>query len=1341
MPFHRRQAFIIDGIERVLYGIDAELHRHLVEGGQLDWLGIDGLSDQLVLALGGREQKDRIHAAQPLVERIFEAWPVLGAYPFGETLAEFEFEGAFYKGHRDHVVHQLRVFLLGLWLWDHCPAIKAAMAASPEWGATDEDTFRHRWTITALFHDVGYVFEAQDPGAVHLLHPVAAELDSRLQYPLSGLLERQPRYASLRAVEQELAEDLGLPRAPAVRSVTGLSRPRRGTTPLVALEPAAVLAGLAGCPEPLDAYLRMAKDKPSTRSPGRPRFYDHGVVGAMLLVRLFEHWRGTLEALHGQDALARVPGLAEDVARLWGQVEPAGDDLRAAAAAIALHNVAELWKPGEARGEVGLLLDDLTISLDTLPLPFLLRLCDGLQEWDRPRRCLWDQNLPPILTGQELCARAEGGRLVLAFPRDPARYPALLGELDRGLAKEDVRALLACDLAVPVPSSEPPPPPSEGPKAQAFERALLDWTVREFAPAALMGLMHDRVADLALEEVYVPVCVKAPWLGRDGERWDLLERGGADDLAPSGKHGRRTVPHGELVRTSIFEATLVPELAALIPDDAVPFELLVGVAGLERLALLGEPGAGKTTVLRILALRLAQALRGEDPCAEGIFQPSALGPRAAWPVPLFLPLRELVPWMESRRLKPGALTPGRLRDWIRAQCRERCAVAMPVGYLNAALEQGRLWLMFDALDEVPDEVTRLAMARAIKGLAEQFTRCRMALTARTREYSGAAVLALEPELPTVEIAPLSRPLAERFCHRWSAARWRGDGEGEGTPPDGYVAGLLRAVHDPRLADDRLVGNPLLLTAVAVVFDDERRLPDSRAELYERCCRVLLRLRDWSEQPVGAVRLFEREPGREVKLGLLMAVAQAMHAQQDERFDQGALLTLLQEHLPAGVPAADTHARRHAAETLRQLLLTRSSLLVSSSDGRWARFIHRSFQEFLVARAMAGEPLAPETQVERLTEAQLGPWWRQTLVFLPSWHAIDRPKVARAFVEAVLTRAVRCTGAQQAEVYDLAGACLLELPQVRDTELLGAFVQPVSQEVVRTGWPLTARAALADRLGALGVTRVPESAFVPIPGGSFVMGAQSSDPEGPNFDRVAFSQEGPPQEKNLPAFALARFPVTVAQFAGFVDAGGYAERSPWREEGWAWRSERGVAGPGSWDDQREYLDRPVTQVSWYEACAFAAWLTARCQDGQTYALPNEAQWERAARGPTGGGPFPWGPDLTEGDGARANFDGAGPKHATSVGLFPTGTSPEGVEDLAGNVWEWCGDLFRRYGDGTPFTKKDFKFLADEDLLTARVVRGGSWHDPAGGCRVSCRSAGRPSGRFADVGFRLVRSGPA
>jgi hypothetical protein len=132
------------------------------------------------------------------------------------------------------------------------------------------------------------------------------------------------------------------------------------------------------------------------------------------------------------------------------------------------------------------------------------------------------------------------------------------------------------------------------------------------------------------------------------------------------------------------------------------------------------------------------------------------------------------------------------------------------------------------------------------------------------------------------------------------------------------------------------------------------------------------------------------------------------------------------------------------------------------------------------------------------------------------------------------------------------------------------------------------------------------------------------------------------------------------------------------------------------------------VSWYEVAAFAKWAGAR--------LPKEAEWEYAARG-TEGRKYPWGKE--EPDVLRANYLRTGPRHVTPVGLYPSGATPEGVQDMAGNVWESIDDWH------------------DEEQRM-RVLRGGSWYANASSLRASSRRAsyrgrGGPEVRVSDIGF--------
>ncbi|HJS74434.1 MAG TPA: SUMF1/EgtB/PvdO family nonheme iron enzyme [Vicinamibacteria bacterium] len=131
------------------------------------------------------------------------------------------------------------------------------------------------------------------------------------------------------------------------------------------------------------------------------------------------------------------------------------------------------------------------------------------------------------------------------------------------------------------------------------------------------------------------------------------------------------------------------------------------------------------------------------------------------------------------------------------------------------------------------------------------------------------------------------------------------------------------------------------------------------------------------------------------------------------------------------------------------------------------------------------------------------------------------------------------------------------------------------------------------------------------------------------------------------------------------------------------------------------DHPVVNVSWYDAMAYAAWL------GGT--LPSEPQWELAARGASGR-MYPWGNERPSR--ARANYDHTG--GTMPVGSFPEGATPERIDDLAGNVWEWCRD----------------------SLPNARVLKGGSFFNDETFLVASARNSLHPEGRGTVVGFRVA-----
>jgi formylglycine-generating enzyme required for sulfatase activity len=242
----------------------------------------------------------------------------------------------------------------------------------------------------------------------------------------------------------------------------------------------------------------------------------------------------------------------------------------------------------------------------------------------------------------------------------------------------------------------------------------------------------------------------------------------------------------------------------------------------------------------------------------------------------------------------------------------------------------------------------------------------------------------------------------------------------------------------------------------------------------------------------------------------------------------------------------------------------------------------------------------------------------------------------------------------------------------------------------------------------------------------------------------FTDEQPGHTVYLDAFWIDQTEVTVAMFRTFVEATGYettAEREGWghpwtqgpMEEEWPqvpgtdWQHPR---GPESSAED----DHPVVQVSWEDAAAYCEWA-----GGQ---LPTEAQWEKAARG-TDGRMWPWGNTY---DGALGSFCDAqcpierwkqdyfddGYAFTAPVGTFPSGASPYGALDMAGNVWEWVADWYEEdyYVDSASQNP------LGPDSGTDRAMRGGAWYDNEPWVRCTVRHQNPPWSRCDDVGFRCA-----
>ncbi len=250
----------------------------------------------------------------------------------------------------------------------------------------------------------------------------------------------------------------------------------------------------------------------------------------------------------------------------------------------------------------------------------------------------------------------------------------------------------------------------------------------------------------------------------------------------------------------------------------------------------------------------------------------------------------------------------------------------------------------------------------------------------------------------------------------------------------------------------------------------------------------------------------------------------------------------------------------------------------------------------------------------------------------------------------------------------------------------------------------ADALKADAATRLQVTNSIGMRLLWVDSGEFEMGSEESDPD-----------ERPVHGVRLDACYVSVFPVTNAQYERF-------------------RPDR----PASARKYSPDDDCPAVRLTWDESVAFCEWLSAK--EGATYRLPTEAEWEYAARGPTGR-IYPWGaspPGIDRcnlGWGTRDKWASDGHEFASPVPAFRECASPWGMCDMAGNVWEWCADFY----DEKWYAHKEASRLNPGGPRQGgtRVVRGGSFIDDVEQARSSYRGSKEPDVRASNIGFRVVR----
>ncbi len=755
--------------------------------------------------------------------------------------------------------------------------------------------------------------------------------------------------------------------------------------------------------------------------------------------------------------------------------------------------------------------------------------------------------------------------------------------------------------------------------------------------------------------------------------------------------------------------------------------------------ILGDPGAGKTTTQQRIAYDAARGLLERNPGQ----------------VPLFVRLsqqgeREPYAFLET--------------EWQRRTGMD----------FQAALNAGRVLILADGINEIPRE-KRNERLKAWMIFEQEFRGAnRLIFSGRERDYDN------QLNLPRVLVQPLDPPRIAEFLKRHQA-------EGLTELLDDPHSRLHEMAANPL--------NLFVLTMVYLQGGKNLQLLANRGRLFEAFSDWLLRNEQrWHPDDLSVdckVELLSRlaYAMQQQGSGTTFDLAAAKHALpasvevmgEDLPLDPGAFLrfgrgaSILD---PATLP--DVRFYHHL---LQEYFAARELL---------RRFNSGEYPSTASGQALSAYWKSPR-RVDEMPTTDVGEWdplpeppvtgWEVTTIL-----ACGLSRTPEKLIEA----ARQANPALAARCLDEAGNGKPEsVTQAVKQNLLADLYDPNMHLRARLQAGTLLGKIGDPRFQAQEVNgvKVVLPQMLNVPGGKYIIGSNPGEPD-------SFEQEYPQHEVEIVPFAIGKWSVTNAEYACFMAAGGYQNERYWQTDlakrwlkgeevgggksravlenwkllrdnpGWqervkdvwspqqieAWEdlekmtedevremvskefAEKSRAQPAYWNDpQYNNPSQPVVGVTWFEANAYCAWLSALT--GRPYRLPSEPEWEAAASAKISNPQsqisnhiYPWGADF---DPAKANTLEGRVLKPSPVGAYAAGgaVGPFGTEDQAGNVYDWTSGLYQPY----PYKPKTHENPESEEY---RVIRGGSWYNLRRLARCAYRNRNEPDDFYVNIGFRLV-----